>query len=91
MGLLKFEQSDNNNLKSFKIKLSVGLILRSSVRGQVFRSKEKLERKFPGSKVSVDEQKDFASSIFYISGENFPNNAKFQDVLDRCVKKIKYN
>lgn len=65
----------------FKMTLEVGGLNRSSVRNQLFRSKEKLEYAFNGSTVSIREEKSLLSSEFYIVGTDFPDTPEFESII----------
>lgn len=76
-------------MAKFRFNLTAGCLLRSDVRNQLYRSKEKLEYAYPGSFVSIREEKSFFESIFYIQGTNFPDTDDFYNVIKNWEMKIR--
>jgi len=72
----------------FKFELTAGILLRSDVRNQLNRSKEKLEYRF-GGRVSIREEKSMLDSIFYVIGYDFPDTSEFILVIKEWELKIK--
>ena len=74
---------------SFHFELEIGVFIRSGVRKELERSKEKLERLYPGSIVDIDEQKTLIGSEFRIKGRHFPS--KCRNVINNWMNQIKRN
>lgn len=76
-------------MAKFKFNLTAGFLVRSDVRNQLNRSKETLEYGFPGSSVTIREEKWLFESVFYVQGMNFPDTDEFYNCIKHWEKKIK--
>jgi hypothetical protein len=81
-------------MAKFKFTLEAGCFSKKQVKIELERSKEKLEWKYPGSTVSIREEKDFApwlfgGTTFYVQGKGFPDTDEFVKVINSWNEKMK--
>jgi hypothetical protein len=70
-------------MTKFKFDLIAGCTIRSSIRNQLKRSKDKLEYQYPGSKVTISEERGWFDSRFYIHGLHFPETDEFVKQINK--------
>lgn len=76
-------------MANFKFDLETGFINRSSARTMLNNSKQKLEDAYPGSYVSIIENKSFLGSEFKIRGRDFPDTNEFSNIINNWFDKLK--
>ena len=75
-------------MAKFKFTVEVGCFVRSQVRTELERSKDKLEYMYPGSSVTIREEKGFLESEFFVQGVNFPDTDEFKAQIKNWEKKL---
>ena len=78
-------------MAKFKFSIEAGILYKNQVRTELERSKAKLEYMYPGSSVSIREEKGFLESEFFIQGVNFPDTEDFERTIKGWFKKIQTN
>lgn len=79
----------NKRTLKFKFQMIVGALYRAQVRRELNRSKYKLEYMYPGSLVTIGEEKYLLNSTFYVQGVNFPDTDEFEALIKNWERKIK--
>lgn len=78
-------------MAKFKFSIEAGILYKSQIRTELERSKAKLEYMYPGSSVTIREEKGFLESEFFIQGVNFPDTDEFETQMRNWEAKIRRN
>jgi len=76
-------------MSKFKFQINVGFLIRKQSKIELERSKEKLEYYYPGSLVTIREEKNWFDSTFFVQGTNFPDTEEFELQIKNWEKKLK--
>ncbi len=76
-------------MAKFKFNIEAGCLIRNQVKISLERSKDKLEYSYPGSYVSIREEKNWLDSTFFVQGTNFPDTDEFEAQIKNWSNKLK--
>lgn len=78
-------------MAKFKFQIEAGVLVRKQAKIELERSKDTLEYLYPGSSVTIREEKNWLDSTIYVQGTNFPDTKEFEDRIRDWERKIKKN
>jgi len=76
-------------MAKFKFQIEAGCLIRKQTKISLELSKDKLEYLYPGSFVSIREEKDWFESTFFVQGTNFPDTDEFEAQIKNWSNKLK--
>ena len=75
-------------MAKFKFTMEAGCFVKAQIKRELERSKDKLEYMYPGSSVTIREEKGFFESEFFVQGVNFPDTAEFEAQIKNWERKL---